>query len=206
MSFSLVCLRAFVYILLIALLMHGVLLEGKWSSEGFREVGFTEFAQSGLLLVGCLFAWLASRHRQIYPHVALLSLALLLASLIREQDNYLKDHFFHGAWELLLLVCVVPILYQVIRHHRAFATQMRHYARSYSFGLFAAGFVGVYVYAQLFGREIFWQAVMGDHYVRVVKRAAEETSELFGYTLLMLAMIEMYLLVRRLAKSSIPHP
>lgn len=202
MPFLAICLRAAIYILIIAGFMHGVLLEAQWTGAGFHEVGFTEFTQSIALIIGSIFALLASRRSSPYRHVALLALALLLACLIREQDNYLKDHVFHGAWELLLILCVAPLLYIVIRNGRQFLVQMRNYACSFSFGLFAAGFLTVFFYAQLLGRTIFWKALMGDDYVRAVKRAAEESTELFGYALLAFAMAELWLLVRRLQDKS----
>ncbi len=41
------------------------------------------------------------------------------------------------------------------------------------------------------------QALLAERYVRVFKDAAEEVTELFGYTLLMFAMVELVLWIRR---------
>lgn len=197
MSFGAICLRALVYIVLLSCVMQAVLLEAQLTRAGFHEVSFVEFAQDAFLLVGCFFAWRASAGRSPYPNVALLLFTLLSASLIREQDNFLKEYVFHSAWQVLALLWIAPFLATVIRRRRDFLAEIRCYAGSFSFGLFAAGFLTMYVYAQLFGRSVFWHALLGDQYQRVVKRAAEETTELFGYMLLAFAMVELYLLVRR---------
>ena len=39
---------------------------------------------------------------------------------------------------------------------------------------------------------------MGEHYLRIIKDAAEEITELAGYSLLLFASVELLLLARRL--------
>ncbi|MDP1086466.1 transporter, partial [Klebsiella pneumoniae] len=73
------------------------------------------------------------------------------------------------------------------------------YANSFSFGLFAAGFLTTYVFSRLYGRQDFWRAVLQENYLRDFKSAAEELVELFGYALLLIAVIELVLLARRWA-------
>ncbi|MFG6159355.1 hypothetical protein ACGTNG_11180 [Halomonas sp. 1390] len=197
-DFRATCLRALLYIALIGLLMQGVMLEALGlEGQRFSERGFVEPAQSLLLAAS---AGLALYVRLISPrltHVSLLLLALPLASLIREQDAWLDAWVFDGAWQTLVALLVLPILFAVIRGRHAFAREFARYANSFSFGLFAAGFLTTYVYSRLFGRSEMWQAILGDAYLRTFKDAAEEVTELFGYTLLFFAMIELVLLVRR---------
>ena len=71
------------------------------------------------------------------------------------------------------------------------------YVESFSFGLFAAGFLGTFAFSRLYGRSEMWEALLAERYVRVFKDAAEEVTELFGYTLLMFAMVELVLWIRR---------
>ncbi|TLF51601.1 hypothetical protein FEI13_07980 [Halomonas urmiana] len=197
-DFRATSLRALLYIILIGLLMQGVMIEALGlEGQRFSERGFVEPAQS-LLLAGstglALYVRLTSPR---LTHVSLLLLALPLASLIREQDAWLDAWVFDGAWQTLVALLVLPVLFVVIRSRHAFAREFERYANSFSFGLFAAGFLTTYVYSRLFGRSEMWQAILGEAYLRTFKDAAEEVTELFGYTLLFFAMIELVLLVRR---------
>ncbi|KGE77380.1 hypothetical protein CVH10_04770 [Halomonas sp. ND22Bw] len=197
-AFRYLCLRGFGYMLLIAALLEIVLFEATHMPDlRFTERGLTEPLQSLLLLTGTIMALIARRLDDRLPHLTLLLIGLLGASLIREQDAWLDEYVFDGAWQILVSLLVLPILFVVIRHGRAFAAELERYAMTFSGGLFAAGFLGTYVFSRLYGRGDMWKAVLGEHYVRVFKDAAEEVTELFGYTLMCIAMIELLLLARR---------
>ncbi|WP_231472338.1 hypothetical protein [Pseudoxanthomonas suwonensis] len=47
------------------------------------------------------------------------------------------------------------------------------------------GLVLLLIYSRLFGMTALWEGLLADSYVRVVKNAAEECTELLGYTLVM---------------------
>ncbi|MGM0701212.1 MAG: hypothetical protein ACQEUG_02295 [Pseudomonadota bacterium] len=196
--FGAVCLRAALYILLIAGLAQGVYLEAlHLDSVRFSERGFTELAQTGLLAIATLLlldVWLRLR---ALPEITLLLLAFVASSLIREQDAHLDAHVFDGAWQLLVSLVILPTLYWVIRHRRRFLEQFTHLSNTFAFGLFAAGFLTTYVFSRLYGRADFWMAVLEEHYVRDFKSAAEEVVELLGYGLILIAVIEFALLARR---------
>lgn len=197
-DFRATSLRALLYIVLIGLLMQGVMLEALGlEGQRFSERGFVEPAQSLLLAASAGLALYVRLTSPRLTHVSLLLLALPLASLIREQDAWLDAWVFDGAWQALVALLVLPILFAVIRGRHAFAREFARYANSFSFGLFAAGFLTTYVYSRLFGRSEMWQAILGEAYLRTFKDAAEEVTELFGYTLLFFAMLELVLLVRR---------
>lgn len=196
-SFAAICLRAVLYMLLVAGLAQGVLYEALYLPEArFSERGFTELAQTGLLVLTTLLLLYVRIGLRELPQVSLLLLAFVASSLIREQDALLDAHAFDGAWQLLVTVIILPSLYSVIRHRRAFAAQFSTYANSLSFGLFAAGFLTTYVFSRLYGRQDLWRAVLQENYVRDFKSAAEEVVELFGYALILIAMIELMLLAR----------
>ena len=199
-SFRATCLRATLYILLIAGIAQGVFYEALYLPDArFSERGFTELAQTTLLATASallLYVLLGLRELRL---VALLIFGFLFASLIREQDALLDVHVFDGPWQLLVSLTVLPILFVVIRNRRAFVAEFAAYANSLSFGLFAAGFLTTYVFSRLYGRGDFWQAILQENYLRDFKSAAEEVVELFGYALLLIAMIELVLLARRWA-------
>lgn len=199
-GFRVVCLRATLYILLIAGIAQGVFYEALYFADArFSERGFTELAQTSLLATASallLYAMLGLRELRL---VALLMFGFLFASLIREQDALLDARVFDGAWQLLVSLTVLPILFMVIRQRRRFVAEFAAYANSFSFGLFAAGFLTTYVFSRLYGRQDFWRAVLQENYLRDFKSAAEELVELFGYALLLIAVIELVLLARRWA-------
>jgi len=199
-SFAAVCLRAALYILLVAGITQGAYHEAlNLPASRFSEHGFTELAQSGLLALSALLLLYVRLGLRELPQVSLLLLAFVASSLVREQDALLDSHVFDGAWQLLVTAIILPSLYGVIRHRRAFAAQFAAYANSFSFGLFAAGFLTTYVFSRLYGRSEMWQAILRDDYARTFKDAAEEMVELFGYALILIAMIELALLTRRWA-------
>ncbi|WP_136249217.1 hypothetical protein [Halomonas borealis] len=196
------CLRGFAYMLFIAALMQGVLFEAMhMPAVRFSEAGFTELTQSALLIGATTLALITHRLDDRLPHLTLLLVGLLGASLIREQDAWLDANVFDGAWQLLVTLLVVPILYAVLRGRRTLAAELERYAMSFSGGLFAAGFLGTYVFSRLYGRGELWTSLLGEHDLRIVKDAAEEVTELFGYALLLIAMLELLLMVRRWARS-----
>jgi hypothetical protein len=199
-GFAATCLRASLYILLVAGIIQGVYYEALYLPETrFSERGFTELAQSGLLALATLLLLYVRLGLRELPQVSLLLLAFVASSLVREQDALLDARVFDGAWQLLVALIILPSLYGVIRHRREFAAQFAGYANSLSFGLFAAGFLTTYVFSRLYGRSEMWQAILREDYARTFKDAAEEVVELFGYALILIAMIELALLARRWA-------
>ncbi|MGM0984408.1 MAG: hypothetical protein ACQEXG_13435 [Pseudomonadota bacterium] len=196
-GFAATCLRAILYILLVAAIAQGVYYEALYLPERrFSERGFTELAQTGLLALSTLLLLYVRFGLRELPQVSLLLLAFVASSLVREQDAHLDAHVFDGAWQLLVALIILPSLYSVIRHRRAFAEQFAGYANSLSFGLFAAGFLTTYVFSRLYGRGKMWEAILDRNYVRTFKDAAEEVVELFGYALILIAMIELLMLAR----------
>ncbi len=197
-GFGATCLRALLYVLLVAGVTQGVYYEALQQPEiRFSERGFTELAQSAVLLSASALLLYARQAFKALPTVTLLLFAFVFSSLIREQDAHLDTYVFDGAWQLLVGLVVLPCLFLVIRRRREFVDEFARYANSLSFGLFAAGFLTTYVFSRLYGRSEVWMAILGERYERTFKDAAEEVVELFGYTLILIAIIELALLVRR---------
>lgn len=196
-GFKAILLRALCYILIVAGIMQLVMLDAQSGVGQFSETSLTELTQSALLLLSSLLMAYLYRHPNAIPHVSLLLGAFLFASFVRENDAWLDIYVFDGAWQVIVTLIVLPTLYVVIRHRHAFAEEFKSISNSLGFGMFAAGFLTTYVFSRLYGRSEFWEAMLGDHYQRVIKDAAEEVTELAGYMLLFFACIELVLLVRR---------
>ncbi|MFW3613762.1 hypothetical protein [Billgrantia antri] len=197
-GFAAACLRAVFYILLIAAFLQGIYYEALYlpARRSFAELGFTELCQSVLLAASALLLCTPSARREL-PTVSLLIFALIVASLIREQDYYLDRHLFDGAWQLLVTLVLLPCLTLVLWRRQRFSSEFVTYGNSFSFGLFAAGFLVTYVFSRLYGRSEMWMAILEEHYLRTFKEAAEEITELLGYSLILIAVIELVLLSRR---------
>lgn len=197
-SFKATCLRATLYILFVAALMQGVYYEGtQMAGVRFSETGLTEYLQTALLGLCSLLLIYVHCHLRQFRHLALLMFAFLFSSLIREQDTFLDTYVFDGAWQVLVTLVILPSLYIVIRNRAAFLSEFSRFGDSFAFGMFAAGFLCTYVFSRLYGRGSFWEAILAERYLYNFKSAAEEITELFGYTLLLFAVIELVLLARR---------
>ncbi|WP_280538818.1 hypothetical protein [Chromohalobacter sp. 11-W] len=196
-GFKAILLRALCYILIVAGIMQLVMLDAQSGVDQFSETSLTELTQSALLLLSSLLMAYIYRHPDTIPHVSLLLGTFLFASFVRENDAWLDIYVFDGAWQVIVTLIVLPTLFVVIRHRHAFAEEFKSISNSLGFGMFAAGFLTTYVFSRLYGRSAFWEAMLGDHYQRVIKDAAEEVTELAGYMLLFFACIELVLLVRR---------
>ncbi|MCE9665331.1 hypothetical protein LY622_18050 [Halomonas sp. M5N1S17] len=197
-GFRATCVRATLYILLIAALAQGAYYEALYFHEvRFSEHGFTELAQSALLATASALLLYTRQVLRVMPNVTLLIFAFVFSSLIREQDYWLDLWVADHTWKVLVTLVIVPILYWIIRERQRFVEEFAGYANSFSFGLFAAGVLTTYVFSRLYGRSVFWEAVLQEHYVRTFKDAAEEVVELLGYALILIAVIELTLLARR---------
>lgn len=200
LSFRAVALRAGIYVLILAGLMQMVMtVDARHAgAPDFSETSLTELIQAALLLI-CTALMLVIRQRyRVLRSVSLLMAAFFAISFVRENDQWLDAYVFDGAWQCLVVLLALPALALVIRARRDFLEEFSLIANSLGFGLFASGFLTTYVFSRFYGRSELWQALMGEHYLRIVKDAAEEITELTGYSLLFFASVELLLLARRL--------
>ncbi|MCB5160866.1 hypothetical protein [Marinomonas algarum] len=112
---------------------------------------------------------------------------------VREFDAFLDFYLFDGAWQLFVVVILTFITVFVWGRISKIYGSIKHYSLQPSFGMFIAGFVTVVVFSRLMGRGSFWQSLMGQEYVRVVKNVVEEGIETFGYALIFMAALELVL-------------
>ncbi|MCI0511339.1 hypothetical protein C8E00_102132 [Chromohalobacter marismortui] len=201
-SFKALCVRAFCYTLCVAGAMQLVMLDAQSGVDRFTESSLTELMQSTLLLISALMMGYLHRRPSAIPHVSLLMGAFLFASYVRENDYWLDRYVFDGAWQVIVILVVLPALFVVIRQRHAFVAEFKSISNSLGLGMFTAGFLTTYVFSRLYGRSAFWEAMLGDHYQRVIKDAAEEVTELAGYMLLFFACIELVLLLQRRARAA----
>lgn len=201
-DFRTTLLRATLYILFTGAIAQGAYLEAIYlPSVRFTELGFTEFTQTMILVTCCLMLIYVRQVLKVWPTITLLLFAFMAASLIREQDYFFDEHVAPDAWKVLVSLIVIPSIAWVVIQRRRFFEEFICYSNTFSFGLFAAGLLTTYVFSRLYGRQIFWRAVLEDNYVREFKDVAEEVVELLGYSLILFATLELLLLARRIYKA-----
>lgn len=188
-------LRAFIYMLMIAGLAHLVTLEGyelRTASE-YSEYSLTEWLESGLALLSGLSFLIVAKINLVMRPVAAMLTALFLMKCIREADYFLDKLVADGAWQVLVTAVLVVIVLYLWKQKTSITESIRAFSQQPSSGILLSGFLTLFVFSRLIGRARFWEAVMGDGYMRVVKNISEEATELLGYGLLSIAAIEMLL-------------
>ncbi|MET0569868.1 MAG: hypothetical protein ABWZ79_00465 [Pedobacter agri] len=165
----------------------------------FSEDSAVEYLQSlALLFCSIIYLWTCRIMQSIKP----LSIGLFgfhFASFIREQDAFLDEYLFDGAWQTFAFGVLIFAIAKIALNWKLFLTNVSTYTHSTAYGILLSGILTTYIFARLYGRKIFWAAVMEDQYMRDVKNVSEESLELYGYILLMIASFEYLLFIRSLS-------
>lgn len=198
-GFQTILVRAVLYVLFIGAIAQGAYLEALYlPSVRFSEWGFTEFTQTLVLTTCCAMLIYIRQVLKVWPTVTLLLLAFVAASLVREQDHFLDNYVAHNTWKVLVALIILPTLFWVIKQRQRFLEEFAHYSNTFAFGLFTAGVLTTYIFSRLYGRQEFWQAVLEESYSGTFKSVAEEVVELLGYSLILIATLELLLMARRI--------
>ncbi|WP_025142698.1 hypothetical protein [Pedobacter jeongneungensis] len=158
----------------------------------FTEDSVVEAVQS-IILLACSLIYLrvSFKYKSMFP-LAFGLFAFTFASLIREQDALLDEHIYDGAWQTAAFSLLILAAFLIYRKKDIFLSNMNDFVSKFSFGILLSGIFTTYIFARLYGRKIFWMAVMEAQYTRDVKNVSEESLELFGYTLILIASVEFY--------------
>ncbi|APG26549.1 hypothetical protein A7E78_00925 [Syntrophotalea acetylenivorans] len=149
-----------------------------------------------LLLMISLSAWSVRHQKSFRVFFAVLSI-LALVMLIREQNNWFRDEWFRGAWQLVVAMVLIPSGLWLFRHRRPFWAQLQE-IRLYSASIIASvGFVILMTFARILGKKEIWIGIMGEYYMRSVKMIVEESLELLGYSLMFAGLLSLILAINR---------
>ncbi|WP_413734268.1 hypothetical protein ACL2XP_17710 [Sodalis sp. RH21] len=152
-----------------------------------REASLTEIAQEAVLVI------IISLHIWLMRYPALRASSMLVAGffacmLVRELD-FAFDQIRHGSWfwvaMAITLGCVIFAAADARRALRGLVGFFKHP----SYGMLCAGLLNVLIFSRLMGIGGLWSTLLQDGYIRTVKSAVEEGSELFGYSLCLLATV-----------------
>jgi len=166
----------------VAMLMLDIL----WLNNGVGEHSFTEYSQSLiLLLIIGTFCYVIMTHEKERPF-AYMAVGLFVAMLIREQ-NFLFNNMGAHLWESLVAITLVVTFILSRRSDTPFAPVFSTYLRSRAGQIMAIGLVILLFYSRFFGMSLIWTSLLDDGYVRTVKNAMEEGTELLAYVLILYA-------------------
>lgn len=159
----------------------------------YLENTFTEWSQVGCLVLMFLLFTTSLVIADSGKKLSILMAGASLVAIVREFNNFFNDQVFDGAWQSLALIVAVITAMLFYWSKSDFKNTFKGFVQSSSCGVMMAGFITTFVFSRLFGRSIFWQAVMEEQYFRSVKNAAEEGTELLGYGLMLIGAIEYFI-------------
>lgn len=197
-------LRGFVYLFAVAGVAQLISLEGYQllSAAEYSEKTLTEHMQDFMSFFSCMLFLYAARVDKKLNIAATLLGALMAMMFVRESDSLLDQYVFDGAWQTIVCLIFVCVLIFLWGQFFSIYASLKEYSLQSSFGTFLAGFVTILAFSRLMGRASFWQAVMGDSYMRIVKNIVEEGIETLGYTLIFISAVELVIACRRRSKLS----
>ena len=161
--------------------------------DKFSEYSFVESAQSIYLFVSIIFlSCLFYRFKEFKPLLLLLG-GFLMVIFIREQDFFL-DKIYHGAWFPFAMIVTFLTLYFVLKKWEQLKENILEYVKTPSFGIIICSIMEIFIFSRLFGNKNVWFNFFNTETFtplqHAVKNAAEEGSELFGYTLILISVFE----------------
>ena len=171
-----------------------------FSQSGYADDGsVTEWAQQGLLLLMIVISAVSARKYGTYRHIHVMLAIVAAISLVREFNNYLGD-----GWKVGVLAILIPAAWYFYRNFRVFRRQLEAVAETYSFAIITIGGLILHVFSRFYGHQSIWMDTLGDNYLRVVSRVAEESIELLAYSIVLIGISELYRLAKTMDRSVRP--
>ena len=85
----------------------------------------------------------------------------------------------------------------IYRDRRKIVTSTHYFLELPSTAWFVSGFLVTFIFSRFYGRSGLWMAILESNFNRAAKSAAEEGIELLGYTLLLIATLEMLIVIQQ---------
>ena len=184
------CFRLVGYSLLVALTIQLVVLlvQNGYTTVLFSENGPLEWMQFSLAaFAGCWLLYLGSRQQPVLTVCGLLA----LYAAFRELDGLFDHLLFESSYKFVFGPPIAFFIGKTLwKHRKTYRDQLWKFTSTPSWAMLAVGFVTICLFAKIFGQKELWIGLMGDSYIRLVKNAVEESSELFGYLILFCGAIE----------------
>ncbi|GAA3606139.1 hypothetical protein GCM10023078_36540 [Gibbsiella greigii] len=173
-------------VLIVALAVVALFLDIHWLHNDVKELSITEVSQELILavIVG-INVFQAVRHKE-KTRISVLIAGFFGCMLIREMD-FLFDAIAFGSWVWFALAVAALSLFLGLKKTAEAVNQLAVFMRHPAYGMMFSGLLCILIFSRLFGMHILWQQLMQDGYIRVVKNAVEEGTELFGYLLCLMS-------------------
>ena len=182
--------RFFILSLGIALLFLIFLWDASTGTP-FTETAPTEIAQSCMLAACIVFCLKQARAQAELRPAFCLFAAFLGCMLIREQDYFL-DMIVHGFWKWPAILLALGAIARAASSPWATVHSLAVFSRRRGFTCILAGLATVLVSSRIYGVSALWKSLLPSDNWRATKYAAEESSELFGYFLILYALLAFY--------------
>ncbi|KZM38650.1 hypothetical protein OA92_22940 [Marinomonas sp. SBI22] len=190
-------LRGLIYLFFIVGVAQVISLEGfeLGPNAQYSEDSLTETLQDAFAGFSAILFFISAYLSVKFRYAGILLGALMSMMFVREADAFLDEYAFDGAWQIIVTAIILTVLLSLKGKFGQAYASLKEYATTASFGFMSAGIVIIIAFSRLMGRGSLWQAVMDDAYMRVVKNMVEEGTELLGYTIVVLAAVELLVYV-----------
>lgn len=166
---------------------------------GTSEFSPVEIIQVAILAIcGLMYAWVA-RHCPSQRAVAIPFGGLAAIFIVRELDYFLDRLITENFWRVVCVVIGSLLIAYLWQYRRRFRIAWLRIWPSPGLTLLFAGAAILFMFVSLIGQESFWQALLAEHYQRVVMLAAEEMTEISGYYFWLIGTIEYTYQARAIA-------
>jgi hypothetical protein len=163
-------------------------LDVRWLGNMVGEISATELSQlSCLALITISFGYLA----RLSPgdrRFAALTAGFFACMLIRELDAAL-DVIMDGLWQILVVLVALSCITYAALDWRATLRGMARMMTTRFALVMTIGLALLLAYSRLLGMGLLWKEMLDEGYVRTVKNAVEESAELLGYALILVASV-----------------
>jgi len=142
-----------------------------------------------LVICGLLLGWVAIKC-QSQRTIANLFASLSLIFLLHELDYFLDLYTIVNLWRVLIAIAAALIIVYCYRHWRRFRIAWFRIWPSPGLVLYFAGAIVVFAFAPIVSQEALWQSLLGEAYQPIAIAAADEFTELIGYSLWLIGTVE----------------
>lgn len=156
--------------------------------DGISEISFVEITQELFLLASAVLFFRQARRRKELRAGLILVGGFVLCMFIRELDAFF-DLLAHGSWFWFAIAVAAGCIIYALIHPTAALRGLADVVNYRGYAMMLAGFVCVLVFSRLFGMHVLWRDLLDQGYVRTVKNAVEEGTELLGYSLILLSTL-----------------
>ncbi|MDU4961119.1 MAG: hypothetical protein E6X17_10735 [Sporomusaceae bacterium] len=174
------------YSVLVALVLLAPFVDILILENGVTEISLTEFLQEIMLtIITGVFCYLFFRYREI--RYGMLLIAGFFACLLIRELDFITDMSLLLSWFHFVVLVAGGCIFFAFKHKDNALRGLGHFCQGESCCMMLCGLLAVLVFSRLFGMNILWEHLLTDSYLRIVKNAIEEVTELFGYTLCLIA-------------------